>query len=79
MPSNRTSNNIDLVPRLYTIFHQIGLLKKPPPKPWELPDFEPLHIDDFDDHGTPNLPPTLDRSILKGRIERRESLYFTSY
>jgi hypothetical protein len=25
------------------------------------PDFEPLHITDFDDHGTPNLPPTLDR------------------
>jgi len=21
-----------------------------------------LHIDDFDDHGTPNLPPTLDRN-----------------
>jgi hypothetical protein len=23
--------------------------------------FRALHIDDFDDHGTPNLPPTLDR------------------
>ena len=30
--------------------------KKPPPEPWELPN--------FDDYGTLNLPPTLDRNDL---------------
>ena len=61
MPSNRTSNNIDLVQLTQYKVLLNRVAKKPPPKPWELPDFEPLHIDDFDDHGTPNLPPTLDR------------------
>src|ERR1700733_5097779 len=61
MPSNRTSNDIDLVqPTQYKVPPN-RVAKKPLPEPWELPDFEPLHIDDFDDHGTPNLPPTLDQ------------------
>jgi len=30
--------------------------KKPCPKPWPLPKFEPLYIDDWDDHSLPNLP-----------------------
>ena len=62
MPSNCTSNDIDLVqPTQYKVpLNRVA--KKPPPEPWELPDFEPLHIDDFDDYGTPNLPLTLDRN-----------------
>ena len=62
MRSNRTSNDIDLVqPTQYNVPpNQVA--KKPPPKLWKLPDFEPLQIDDFNDHGTPNLPPTLDRN-----------------
>ena len=62
MPSNRTSNDIDLIqPTQYKVpLNRVA--KKPPPKPWELLDFEPLHINDFDDHSTPNLPPTLDRN-----------------
>ena len=61
MPSNRTSNDIDPVqPTQYKV-PPSRVAKKPPPKPWELPDFEPLRIGDFGDHGTPNLPPTLDR------------------
>ena len=60
MPSNRTSNDIDLVqPTQYHVPpHRIA--KKPPPKPWPLPDFVPLDIHDFDDHGTANLPPDVD-------------------
>jgi len=55
MPSNRTSNDIDLVqPTQYKV-PPSRVAEKPPPKPWELTDFEPLHIDDFDDYGTPNL------------------------
>ena len=61
MPSHRTSNDIDLVqPTQYNV-QPNRVAKKPPPEPWELPNFEPLHIDDFDNHSTPNLPPTLDR------------------
>ena len=61
MPSNRTSNDRDVVqPTQYKVLPN-RVAKKLPPELWELPDFEPLHIDDFDDHGTPNLPPTLNR------------------
>ena len=60
MPSNRTSKDIDLVqPTQYKVL-PTWVAKKPPPEPWELPNFKPLHIDDFDNHSTPNLPPTLD-------------------
>ena len=57
MPSNCTSDDIDLVrPTKYHVPpHWIA--KKPPPKPWPLPDFVPLNIHDFDDHGIVNLPP----------------------
>ena len=62
MPPNRTSNGTDFVqPARYNV-RLNWVAKKPPPEPWELPDFEHLHIDDFDNHDTPNLPPTLDRS-----------------
>ena len=61
MPSNRTSNDIDLVqPTQYKVPPN-RVAKKPPPEPWELPDFKPLYINNFDNHSTPNLPPTLDR------------------
>ena len=79
MPSNRTSKDIDFVqPTQYKVPPN-RVAKKPPPEPWELPDFKPLHIDDFDDHSTPNLPPTLNFLTLRGSIKRRRSLYFTSY
>jgi Transposase IS4 len=32
------------------------MAKTPPLKPWPLPEFEPIHIHDWDDHGSPNLP-----------------------
>ena len=32
------------------------MAKTPPPKPWPLPEFKPLHINNWDDHGLPNLP-----------------------
>jgi hypothetical protein len=52
------SNDIDLVRKD----------PKPKKKPKQLlpesqpvPAFEPLHIDDYDDHGAPNLPASLDQ------------------
>jgi len=62
MPSKRTSNDIDLVqPTQYNV-RPNRIAKEPPPEPWPLPDFEPFHIDDFDDHGKPNLPPGVNYS-----------------
>jgi hypothetical protein len=64
MPSNRTSNDIDLVqPTQYNV-RPNWVAKNPPLEPWPLPDFVPLAIDDFDNHGTPNLPPSLDQNDL---------------
>ena len=67
MPSNRTSDDIDFVP-------PTRKAKKPPPQPWPLPYFEPLHIANFDDHGTPNLPPIAIRTSSSGRTSGRPSL-----
>ena len=62
IPSNRTSNNIDLVqPTQYNV-QPNRVAKNPPPEPWPLPDFVPLAIDNFDNHGTPNLPPSLNQN-----------------
>jgi hypothetical protein len=36
------------------------MAKTAPPKPWPLPEFEPLYIDDWDNYGSPNLPPNVD-------------------
>ena len=42
MPSNRTFNDIDLVqPTQYNVLLN-RVAKKPPPEPWELPNFEPV-------------------------------------
>ena len=35
--------------------------KQPPPAPQPVPAFEPLQIDDYDDHGAPNIPASLDQ------------------
>jgi hypothetical protein len=62
MPSKRTSNDIDLVePTQYRV-NPNRKAKEPPPRPWPLPAFNPLHIHDFDDHGKPNLPPNVEQS-----------------
>jgi hypothetical protein len=45
MPSNRASNDLDLVQPTQYIVPPNRTAKKPPPKPWPLPKFEPLHID----------------------------------
>jgi hypothetical protein len=59
MPSNRASNDLDLVQPTQYIVPPNWTAKKPPPKPWPLPKFEPLHIDDFDDYSKLNLPPNI--------------------
>jgi len=62
MPSKRTSNDIDLVePTQYRV-NPNRKAKEPPPEPWPLPAFNPLHINDFNDYGKPNLPSGVEQS-----------------
>ena len=44
MPFNCTSNDTDPVPPTQYNVQPNRVSKKPPPEPWSLPDFEPLHI-----------------------------------
>jgi hypothetical protein len=55
MPSNCTRIDADLVQKTQYNIPPNQITKKPCPKPWPLPKFEPLHIDDWDDHDSPNL------------------------
>ena len=43
MPFNYTFNNIDFVQPTQYNAQLNRVSKKPPPEPWPLPDFEPLH------------------------------------
>src|SRR6266576_3048714 len=54
MPSNRTSNDIDLIQLTQYNILPNQVAKKPPTEPQELPD--------FNNHGTLNLPPTLNQN-----------------
>ena len=56
MPSNRTRIDADLIQKTQYNVPPNQIAKKPCPKPWSLPKFEPLHINDWDDRGSPNLP-----------------------
>ena len=59
MPSNRARIDIDLVqPTQYHVL-PYWCAKKQYPKPWPLPKFEPLYIDDWDNHGLLKLPPNV--------------------
>ena len=59
MPSNRARIDADLVkPTQYNVWPD-WKAKNPSPKPQPLPEFKPLHINNFDDHGTPKLPPNV--------------------
>ena len=67
------SNDIDLVqPTQYNVSKNKPA-KKPPLKPWDLPKFEPLAIDDQWDHGEPNLP----SNVNLGSPFKLFSLFFT--
>jgi hypothetical protein len=62
MPSKCTSNDLDLVePTQYNV-QPNHIAKTRLPKPWPLPDFNPFHINDFEGHSQPNLPPDIERS-----------------
>ena len=56
MPSNRARIDADLVQKTQYNVPPNKTAKIPPPKPWPLPNFEPLLIDDWHDHGSPNVP-----------------------
>ena len=49
MPSNRTSNNIDLVQLTQYNVQPNRVSKSPPPELWPLPDLQRLHISNHDD------------------------------
>jgi len=54
MPSKRTSNDVDLIePTQYRV--NLNLKQKNPPRAVASTCFQPLHINDFNDHGKPNL------------------------
>ena len=59
MPSSRTRIDADLVQRTQYNVPLNRITKKPCSKTRPLPKFEPLHIDDSDDHSSPNLPPNI--------------------
>jgi len=56
MPSNHARIDADLVQKTQYKVPPNKMVKIPSPKPWPLPEFEPIHIDDWDDHGSLNLP-----------------------
>lgn len=60
MPSTFT-NDIDFVEHTKYIVPPSKVAKKPPPEPWALPTFTPLQIDDYNDPGEPQIPPSLNR------------------
>jgi hypothetical protein len=62
MPSKQHSNDEDLVLKDQYIVPPTRKAKTAPPKPWPLPDFETLKIDDWDFPGESNLPPHVDIS-----------------
>jgi hypothetical protein len=62
MPSKRTSNDVGLVESTQYNVQTKSHRKGTPPKPWPLPNFNPFHIDDFDDYGKPNLPPGIEQN-----------------
>ena len=49
MPANRTSNDIGFVPLTQYPVPPTRKAKGRPPKPWPLPAFEPLQIEDITD------------------------------
>jgi hypothetical protein len=67
------SNDIDLVqPTKYKVLKNKPA-KKPPLKPWDLPKFKPLTINNWWDHSEPNLP----SSVNLGSPFKLFSLFFT--
>lgn len=63
MSSKSTSNDLDLVePTQYNVEPNRIAKNHPPPKVLPLPDFNLFHIDDFEEHGQPNLPPDVEQS-----------------
>ena len=61
MPRNRARIDADLVQKTQYNVPLNKTAKTPPPKPWPLPHFEPLYIDNLDDHGSTNLPLDVDQ------------------
>jgi hypothetical protein len=73
MPSNRAKIDADLVPKTQYNVPPNKTAKKPPPKPWPLPKFKPLHIDDWSNYGSSDLP----SNVNSHNPFRLFSLFFT--
>ena len=52
-------NDIDLVKRTEYIIPPSRVARKPAPKPWSLPAFSPIKINDYKDPKEPNVPLSL--------------------
>ena len=61
MPRNRARIDTDLVQKTQYNVPPNKTAKTPPPKPWPLPHFKPLHINNQDDYSSPNLPSDVDQ------------------
>ena len=57
MPSKSAFLNPNIVQRTKYVVPPTRVAKKPPLKPWPLPKFDPVIIDDYNAHGEPCLPP----------------------
>ena len=61
MASNYARIDSDLVQKTQYKVPLNKTTKMTPLKPWPLPYFKPLHIDNWDDYSSPNLTPDVDR------------------
>ena len=74
MVRNKASNDKDFVlPTIY-LNQPAALKKKAPPQPRPLPNFMPLHINNNNKYGRPNLP----HNINSGDIYSIFKLFFTN-
>ena len=62
MPSSNQYEDIDIVQSTQYKVPPTRIAKKPPPESWKFPSFKPFEIDDWHDHGQPNLPHNVDTS-----------------
>ena len=60
MSSNRARIDVNLVQKTQYNVPPNKTAKIASPKPWRLPEFEPLHINNWDDHSSLNLPLDVD-------------------
>jgi len=56
MPRNHARLDADIVQKTWYNVPPNKTAKTPPPKPWPLPHFKPLYINNWDNHSSLNFP-----------------------